>query len=197
MFLFHLFNLITARPVTYGSAVQLKGLFTKNRITIMINPENSLPLLFTSRPPYKDGWYWVVEPANESLEVMRKPVGCGDFITLHNPLLSFFVSVHDEEYIAPTKFAVDDGASQWQVICDKKYDNWEADDGVQFYNEANKCFLHSAFEQIPFHEDEVQFYYLNCTKSSKHTHWRAAEGIYLNDEPVSEMYTKSPKGNEL
>lgn len=195
MFIFLLTSIVTSQFVTYGSAVQLKGLFTKNRITIEINQTSLLPVINCKRPPYNDGWYWVIEPANGTQEVTRKPIICGEDITLHNPLFSYYITSGErsQRMITATKLMNQEGKSHWKVICDQGTKYWEQDKAVQFYNVKEKCYLQSGFNSIT-NEVENQIYEVKCAKKfSKETQWRSSEGIYLDNEPISEMYAKSPR----
>lgn len=194
--LFILFvSIVKSQAVTYGSAVQLKGLFTKNRITVEINQTTFLPNIKCKRPPYQDGWYWVIEPANETQDCIRKPVLCGDDLTLHNPVFSYYITTSEEEKksIIATKHVNEEGKSEWKLICDGRSSNWEQDSAVQFYNKKDKCYLRSGFEKTT-NEEGVDSFEIYCSKTySKETQWRSAEGIYLDDQPISEMYAKSPR----
>lgn len=195
MFLNLFINLATSQFVTYGSAVQLKSLFTKNRITVEINQTSFLPAINCKRPPYNDGWYWVIEPSNETQECIRKAVLCGDYVTFHNPVFSYYITVGEQENqnIIATKLGNNEGKSDWQIVCDGRSKFWEQDSAVQFYNKKEKCYLHSDFEKI-YNNEGFEIFRISCVKRfSKETQWRSAEGIYLDDQPISEMYAKSPR----
>lgn len=192
-----LFIFIQSQDVTYGSAVQLKGLFTKNRLTVMINQTNAQPLLLASRPPYKDGWYWIIQPTNESQDAIKLPVQCGDEIDLYNSLFSFYIVKHNmknSDEMGLTKLKNSQGWSTWKIICDAQSSTWKQDEPVQFYNKNGNCFLSSDFSSLPNIESGGHAYIIKCEQeASKYSQWRAAEGIYLDNEPVSEMYAKSPR----
>ena len=196
MIFYFLTHIATSQFVTYGSAVQLKGLFTKNRLTVEINQTSFLPVINSKRPPYNDGWYWVIEPANETQECTRKPVLCGDDVTLHNPVFSYYITTGEQEigFITATKLANNEGKSEWQIVCDGRTKYWEQDSAIQFYNKKEKCYLQSGFEPVTSNDEEINAYKVSCQKRySKETQWRSAEGIYLDDQPISEMYAKSPR----
>ena len=196
MMIFYLISgIASANIVTYGSAVQLKGLFTKNRITVEINQTSHLPVINCKRPPYNDGWYWIIEPANETQDVTRKPILCGEDVTLHNPHFTYYITVGEKSprSISATKLVNQEGKSQWKLVCDRSSQYWEQDTAVQFYNSKEKCYLQSGFKSLT-NDIESQIYEVSCSKKySKETQWRAAEGIYLDDKPISEMYAKSPQ----
>ena len=186
--IFWLIHFGISNIVTYGSAVQIKGFFTKNRITIEINQTSLLPVILCKRPPYNDGWYWIVDPINESHDVFRQEVRCGDFIKLHNSLYPFYLTVGDEsqQRISASKIPKSEYQQQWEVICDGKDEYWTQDTVVQFYNNEENCYVQSGFKNNLGNDVEQTFEVLCEKKPSKETQWRASEGIYFGSESISE-----------
>lgn len=185
--LFVLFcEVFSANQVTIGSAIQLKGVFTKNRLTVTDIETSSIPYVYSSRPPYKDTWYWRLGLDNYSQCAERQPILCGDQITLQSIYTEFYLSVlstPSKVDVVPQQHKL--SANTWTVKCDTV--SWEQDQPVQLFNEESQCFLYSGFQKRTGQFDQNAQYYINCTQNQPpETFWRAVEGIYVDAQPLAD-----------
>ena len=165
-------------PVVYGSSIQLKSVYTKNRLGVTTETAASSrqdPVIFSSRPPYDDGWLWTVEPDEENSSLARTAVACGSIIAFSNPFSGAYLSTKKTESgfeVVPAT-ANTDTSSQWTVQCESG-DIWEDSTEILIVNLRNKCMLRTGFEKFQ------NKFAVNCTTElDKGAVWKSAEGIYF------------------
>jgi hypothetical protein len=180
----------SAVPVVYSSALQLKGLYTKNRIGITTDSDAASyrqPVIYSSRPPYDCGWFWTVEPDEENISLARTAVLCDSVLSLSSTVTGSYLSVKvtpNGTSVVPAK-SNQGAASQWVLKC-QNGPVWLQGDSVLFVNLKHKCYLQTSFRnQI---KDLPDKYAVECGGLVSTAVWKAAEGIYLPTHPVESGY---------
>ena len=167
--------------VTYTSAVQLKGRYTKNRLGVFVQKNqynNDPPLVYSSRPPYDSGWMWTIEPDEYNASLPRTPVKCDSIITLASATNDLYLSAKQKngKVYAAAVTHKQELADQWIVRC-RDNDIWVQDQEILLQNFKFKCYLSSSLSQrIP---DQENKFAVDCRELSSDAVWRATEGIYF------------------
>lgn len=186
MFLFiNLLGLGSCKDILYSSAFELKNVYTKNRIGV--KPQDSKffyeNLIYSSRPPYSDDWFWTIEPDEDNPELARTPIKCGSIVALSNTINGVYLSTKNTTtgiQIVPSD-SNQGVSSQWYLLC-RNSTIWQQNAQIQLQNVKYKCFLSTNLEnKIP---NRHNMYQVNCTGLSKFTVWKSAEGIFFEDKPV-------------
>lgn len=142
------------------------------------------PFIFSSRPPFDNGWYWTIEPEDDNNTLTRQPVMCGSIVTLVNPTVEHYLSTKPgsngiEAVAVGHKHEASD---QWLLVC-KNNTIWTQDEPIQLINVKNKCYLSTnLYEKIP---DSANKYVVKCGPLNDETVWYASEGIYYKDPEVN------------
>ncbi|OHT10320.1 hypothetical protein TRFO_20455 [Tritrichomonas foetus] len=203
MFLFFSICAVITKPpiVRYSAPIQLKNKYSKNRLCVTV--ENNAvtyepPTIFSSRPPFDDGWTWIVEPDVDNIHLARSPVKCGANISLQNPISRYYVSTRiglNGVEVVPTAHVQGD-LSVWTVICDEG-ENWIRDRSVQLKNPANDCFLTTSLAART--KELVNRFNVTCEPLSANGVWRAVEGVYFleDDEKKADDEFDFDKKEEL
>jgi hypothetical protein len=173
----------TDLSVKYFSAIQLKSVYSKNRLAVTtdLTPSDSgPPLIFSSRPPFDDGWIWTIESSNES-SITRDPVRCGDSITISNPISGLFVGTRTSGKGAEVIPAPDSRspANHWRVIC-RDGPNWIRDGQIQLKNAKHGCYLGSTLKGRE--KETINKFSVTCGRLNAGAVWTAAEGIYFEEK---------------
>ena len=177
--------------VTYTSAVQLKGRYTKNRLGVFVQKNiysNEPPLVYSSRPPYDSGWMWTIEPDEYNASLPRTPVKCGSLITLASTINDLYLSAKQKngKVYAAAVTHKQEIADQWIVECRNNH-IWMQDEEILLQNFKYKCYLSSSLsERI---RDQDNKFVVDCRELSPDAVWRAAEGVYF--PPHEEKPTES------
>jgi hypothetical protein len=170
--------------VRYSSVVQLKSVYTKNRLGVTTDfstPNAESATVFSSRPPFDDGWLWTVESANESAALTRDAVRCGDALVLSNPITGLFVATRAAAgavAVVPSPYARG-GADAWRVVC-RQQPYWERDAQVQLRNAKHGCYLGTGLRARD--RETVNRFNVTCDRLSAGAVWAAVEGIYFAEE---------------
>ncbi|KAH0790779.1 Stromal cell-derived factor 2 [Histomonas meleagridis] len=192
MFLFlHLCSAIQP-TVRYASVIQLKNVYSKNRLSVTTETGSfQSPTIYSSRPPFEDGWTWSIDSVSDSVFISGQPVQCNGNITIRNPLTKLYVSTKPSSggvEVVPS-IHNDDSSTQWQVICSSGTE-WVKGEKVQFYNIAHKCFLSTSLEG---RQELLNKFNVTCSSLSADTIWKASQGVYImpNEEKPKEDYYDS------
>ena len=193
-----LFVFSNSKVIVYSSVLQLKGVYSENRLAFSTDEKLAKnPMIYSSRPPYDDGWLWAIEQPEEGTEASRLPISCGSTLTLSNEISGLYLSSKRDKDGIKIIPALDgqDVKSQWVLICRNSTKFWEQMQPVLLKNLKYKCYLSTSFDgQIP---DETNKFSVNCsTPISASSIWEASEGIYL-DEYVSSSPNSEDISNEL
>lgn len=173
-------------PVTYTSAIQIKNVYSKNRLTVTSESKfgqfGELHI-FSSRPPYQDGWIWAIQPDEDDINLVRTPIPCGAYVSFSSPITNSFISARNSSSkieIEPTAHS-QGTASLWKVICrDQKSDaKWMYNEQVNFFNLKYKCYLQTNLTS-EIQENSNQ-YHVSCSSLNADSVWKAAEGIYFKE----------------
>jgi hypothetical protein len=166
--------------VRYSSVVQLKNVYSKNRlcVTTDLSGQNAeTPSIYSTRPPFDDGWLWTIESSNDTLSLTRDVVDCGSAIALSNPLTGFYLATRNTSRgidVVPTPYTRG-GADFWRVIC--RGTRWARDEQIQLRNTRHGCYLTTTLEGRE--KETVNRFNVTCTKLSRGAVWKAAEGVYF------------------
>ena len=201
LILFSIFAAIKAPPtVRYSSVVQLKNKYSKNRLCVTSEtngPQFELPSIYSTHPPFDDGWTWIVESELDDLEFARKPVKCGSNITLMNPVSSYYLSTRKHGNsgveVVPSSH-VQGKQSVWSVICDRG-ENWIRDQSIQLRNAEFGCYLTTSLEMRT--KELVNKYNVTCAKLTADAIWKAAEGVYFLDNENNDDENEFGSDKEL
>ena len=173
--IFALFCCCFSINVVYGASLQIKSVYTKNRITVTTDSAAAAygdAEVFASRPPYNDGWLWTIEPDEENASLARTSVMCGASIALSSTITGTYISVENGGVVAlPSNQGT---ISQWQVTCESG-NVWTDEVEITLMNLRNKCFLGTNLDA------ENGKFKTFCGPLQKGSIWRAAEGIYFSD----------------
>jgi hypothetical protein len=180
-------------PIAYSSAIQLKSVFTKNRLGVTTDSKATSyqqPLIYSSRPPYEEGWFWTIEPDEEDFSRARSPVMCGSAVALSSPITGSFLSARitgNKTEVIP--LPANQGApSQWIVEC-QNGPQWTQGDSIFLINLKYKCYLTTSFAAMEFPNK----YEVGCGKMSANAVWKAAEGIYFPSEASDQVLENEPE----
>lgn len=194
MFIFA--QLSSSSLVTFTSSVQLKGVYTKNRLGVVIQKNmynNEPPLVYTSRPPYDDGWYWTVEPDEENVSMAREPVPCGSTIVLSSPTTELYLSAKVKSGVSMAAAVThkSEPADQWILECKNNATVWNEAEEVLFQNIKYKCYLASSLaDRIPEQENKFA---VKCSPLSSDAVWKVSEGIFF---PKETPFVEKPKNDD-
>jgi hypothetical protein len=194
--LFLLFSSARSVSVVYSSAIQLKNVYTKNRIGITTESDAAsyrAPIIYSSRPPFDSGWFWTIEPDEDNASLARTAVLCDSALSLSSTVTGSFLStamVQNRTEVVPA--TTNQGpASQWVLKCENG-PVWSQGDAVMFMNLKNKCYLQTGFQTQA--KDLPDKWAVECGGITSGAVWKAAEGIYFptnadefgsGDEPAS------------
>jgi hypothetical protein len=188
MVLFFVAISLSAGPsVTYSSVIQLKSLYSKNRLAITIDlPDRTSgsPSVFSSRPPFDDGWLWMVESSEVNTSFTRKPVRCGDLVTLSNPIVGLYLATRATSKaveVVPAPYTRG-AADYWTVIC-RDPPIWVQDAQIQLKNAKHGCYLGTGIKNRA--RETVNKFNVTCGPLSAGAVWGAVEGVYFSEESDS------------
>ena len=188
MLLFSIFvskklDLNVEMPVTYSSAIQIKGYYNKNRLTVSTEDlPNEKVSIYSTRPPFENGWIWVVEPPFDDISFARQNVTCGSNISLKNPHTNYYLSVRQSKrgkkkvLVIPTAHRLGEN-EQWTIGCENPGAIWVRDMEITLQNVKTGCFLTTGVKNH-WPNDETK-YNVTCSGISSDAIWAAAEGIYF------------------
>ena len=187
--LFSIFAVIHQAPsVRYSSSIQIKNAYSKNRLTVTTETSSiqyQQPTIYSTRPPFDDGWTWVIEPEEDNITLARTPVKCGSNITMINPIAKLYVSTtlnSDKVDVVPSS-RVQGKESVWTVVCESG-DVWVRDHQIQLLNAKYNCYLSTSLALRT--KELVNRYNVTCSSLSADAVWKAAEGIYFLDPKAQE-----------
>jgi hypothetical protein len=168
-------------PITYSSCVQLKSVYTKNRIGITTESNAASyrqPVIHSSRPPYKDGWFWTIEPDEENASLTRTIVQCGSILALSSTITNSYLSTkagpNGTDVVPAT--SNQGAASQWILACETGPE-WRQGGEIMLQNLKYKCWLQTGFDQHV--KDAPDKYTVTCGGIAAGAVWRAVEGMYF------------------
>ncbi|OHT13146.1 hypothetical protein TRFO_16808 [Tritrichomonas foetus] len=197
MFLFWLPFEILSQEISYGSSVQIKNVYTKNRLGVTTNTDAksyTKPTIYSSRPPYDEGWLWTIEPDEENSNLTRTTVPCDSIVALSSTSNEAYLSTRKTKkgLIVEATSSNQGIESQWVIKCPTNYNIWEQNMQFQLFNLKNKCYLTTSFEK----KIQANKYFVTCENVTSNSIWKVAEGIFLDsdqstDEGVSEGTSKS------
>jgi hypothetical protein len=168
-------------PVVYSSAIQLKGIYTKNRIGITTESDAASyrqPVIYSSRPPYDSGWFWTIEPDEENISLARTAVLCDSILSLSSTVTGSYLSTkvtQNQTEVVPAT-SNQGSASQWILKCENG-PIWRQGDAVLFMNLKHKCYLQTGFQETA--KGAIDKYAVNCRGIASGALWKAVEGIYF------------------
>jgi hypothetical protein len=183
MLLFFLtFSFSTNLSVKYFSAIQLKNVYSKNRLSVTTDltaSDSGPPTIFSSRPPFDDGWVWTIESSNKT-SVTRDAVRCGNSITLSNPITGLFVATRAIGKVVEVVPAPDlrSTANHWIVMC-RDPPHWIHDAQIQLKNAKHGCYLSTTLKGRE--KETINKFSVTCSRLSAAAVWTAAEGLYFHD----------------
>lgn len=167
--------------VRFSSAIQIENFYSKNRLSVTTE-SNSVqfepPVIYSSHPPFEDGWTWIINPDDDNISLARTPVTCGSQITLFNPVAKLYLSTHQGSNgleVVPSNL-VQGEQSVWTVICDQGK-NWVRDQKIQLINTKHNCYLTTSLKYHP--KELVNRFNVTCEPLSANSIWAAAEGLYF------------------
>jgi hypothetical protein len=171
---------VQSDPVRYLSVLQLKNFYSKNRLGIVtdVTVKTQGPAIFTSRPPFDDGWMWTIEPTSNDTTSFNSPVRCGDAIALSNPINGLYLGTRSKSNIVdviPSPYLRGE-SDQWELIC-RNSPVWSRADQIQLKNIQSGCFLSSSIHGRE--KETVHKFNVTCEKLTANGVWIAAEGAYL------------------
>lgn len=187
LILFSIFVVIHEPPsVRYSSVIQIKNVYSKNRLTVTTETggiQYQQPTIYSTRPPFDDGWTWVINPEEDNITLARTPVKCGSNITMMNPINKLYVSTSstsEKVDVVPSPHP-QGKESVWTVICEKG-DVWIRDQEIQLLNAKYNCFLSTSLALRT--KELTNRYNVTCSSLSADAIWKAAEGIYFVEPEV-------------
>jgi hypothetical protein len=194
MFLFSLCARLSTVPpiVRYTSVIQIKSFYSKNRLTVTTDPNGptfGAPAIYSTRPPFDDGWLWSINQADGSMDRAREAVLCGDNISLSSPITGQYVATRSNGNsieVFPTEKRR--GGFEWTLIC-RNPPNWTRDEQVQFRNVDNGCFLSTSLYSRM--KEGINLYNVSCSGLSEAAVWRAVEGVYFAAPAPPEQFEGS------
>ena len=197
---FSIFAVIHEVPsVKYSSAIQIKNVYSKNRLTVTTETSGiqyQQPTIYSTRPPFDDGWTWVIEPEEDNIRLARTPVKCGANITMMNPIAKLYVSAtsnSDKIDVVPSS-RQQGKESVWTVICESG-DYWVRDHQIQLLNAKYDCYLSTSLELRT--KELVNRFNVTCSSLSSDAVWKAAEGIYFLDPKAKKVDAEDAQKEEL
>ena len=192
-----LFVFSCSKLVVYSSMLQLKGVYSGNHLAVSIDEKlRKKPMIYSSRPPYDDGWLWTIEHADDGIDAARLLISCGSTLTLSNEISGLYLSTkqYGNKTIATPAYDGQSAKSQWILICRNSTNYLEQSQPILLKNLKYKCYLSTSFsDKIP---DETGMFSVNCSSISASSIWEASEGIYL-DEYVQSKPNSEEVPNEL
>jgi hypothetical protein len=185
--------------VKYSSVIQIKNVYSKNRLTVTTESNGvayEQPWVYSSRPPFDDGWMWTINSAYDSVLKAREPVKCGDNITLGNPVSELFVTTrvtyHGIEIVPSSHLRGE--ADFWTVVC-REGPTWMRDAEVQLRNAKHGCYLSTSLDARI--KDGVNRFNVTCAPLSADAVWKAVEGVYFTDSDNSQGKSSEGLGDDL
>ncbi|KAH0806466.1 putative dolichyl-phosphate-mannose protein mannosyltransferase [Histomonas meleagridis] len=179
---FILFFSSYSKVIVYSSVIQLKGVYSENRLAISTDEKiRKNPIIYSSRPPYDDGWLWTIENPEEGTEAARMPVSCGSTLTLFNEISGQYLSTRRDgnKIVATADRNGQSAKSQWILTCRNNTNYWEQSQPIFLKNLKYKCYLSTSFDsQIP---DETNKFSVYCSPLSASSIWKTSEGLYLDE----------------
>lgn len=182
---------IRSNIIEYGSVVQIKGVYTKNRLGLSPSNQrsNSNYYVYTSRPPYDEQWMWSIQSDDETGiigdNLIRTPIQCNSIVTLSNIMNDVFLSAQKTkkgELHVESSLTKDGSESQWILKCPSERQFWTQTMHFQLQNLRYKCFLSTDFEN-KFASNK---YRVDCGNSSVNSIWKVEEGIFLTNAQTYE-----------
>ena len=194
MFAFFQLCLAFQPVIRYSSVIQLKNVYSKNRLSITSESGSfQIPTIYSSRPPFEDGWTWSIDSVGDNILNSGQPIQCHANITIRNPLTKLYIGTKSSLgniEVVPS-IHNDDASTQWTVICSNGSE-WVKGEKVQFYNVAHKCFLSTSLEG---RQGMLNKFNVTCSSLSADTIWKASQGVYIM--PVEEKHKEDYDHSEL
>ena len=194
---FSIFAVIHEPPsVRYSYAIQSKNVYSKNRLTVTTETggiQYQQPTIYSTRPPFDDGWTWIINPEEDNITLARTPIKCGSNITMMNPLNKLYVSTtsNSEKVEVVPSAHLQGKQSVWTVICESG-DVWIRDKQIQLLNAKYNCYLSTSLALRT--KELVNRYNVTCSSLSADAIWKASEGIYFLDRETQNK--KNDDSNE-
>lgn len=179
-----LLGVVVVKPIVrYSSVIQIKNQYSKNRLTVTTDREGQVyeqPWIYSSRPPFDDGWLWSIDPASGDINLAREPVKCGDNITLKNPTANSYIATrvtfNGVEVVPAAK--LNGAADHWTVICND--DVWMRDRQIMLQNRDHKCYLTTSMDARQ--KPGVNKFNVTCDAvMTSGSVWKSVEGVYFGE----------------
>lgn len=165
----------SAVPIRFGSSVELRNKYTENRLGMTLKETSKF--VFSSRPPFDDGWLWSVYPLENYNGNALKVVKCSERVKLVNSATNMTLGIKGSRVVP-----LDVSDDSWTVVC-RSGEEWTQGQQIHLLNDQHNCYLYSSLS------DPVQGYdnkwTVGCGGLNHDGVWEASEGFYLM-EPEEE-----------
>ena len=192
--MFLLFSLlilkVTKQPtIRYSSAIQLRNVYSRNKLCTNVDCKAKFetPIIFSTRPPFNDGWTWSVEPVGaNTYEDSRKEVECGANVSFMSLISQVYLGAKMVNGLinVTASHSNEEDENQWTVLC-KNNDKWVKGDEIKLRNAKYGCYLKTNFDAMNEKENDGR-YKVGCGSLDADAIWESAEGVYILENKVEE-----------